>query len=115
MDMMETGASFDELLRDCRLAAGLTQEALAEQAGLSARNIRALEHGSSKPQRETARRLATALGLGGQDLARFLVVATSGPRHRPTPRERAPDLRSLPVPVTGLVSREGELAAVLTL
>src|SRR5687768_1557721 len=56
----QAGASFHEMLRDCRLAAGLTQEALAERASISARNVRALEAGANKPQRETAQRLATA-------------------------------------------------------
>jgi len=50
----QTGASFHEMLRNCRLAVGLTQEALAERAGISTRNIRALEAGANKPQRETA-------------------------------------------------------------
>ena len=47
----QTGASFGELLRTYRLTTGLTQEALAERAGISARNVRALEQGASKPQR----------------------------------------------------------------
>ena len=46
------GLSFCELLRDCRLAAGLTQEALADRAGISERNIRALERGGSKLKRK---------------------------------------------------------------
>ena len=112
---METGASFGELLRDCRLAVGLTQEALAERAAISARNIRALEHGSSKPQRETARRLAAALELVGDERTWFLAAATPGPRHRGSSPEPSRHQPFLPQPLTALVGREGELAAVLAL
>lgn len=58
------GASFGARLRRARLAAGLTQEELAERAGLSARGIQDLERGlRATPQRETVRRLAAALGV----------------------------------------------------
>jgi hypothetical protein len=40
---VDAPSSFGALLRGWRLAAGLTQEALAEQAGLSARGIADLE------------------------------------------------------------------------
>src|ERR671916_3340027 len=112
---METGASFGELLRDGRLAAELTQEALAERAEISARTIRALEQGGSKPQRETARRLAAALGLRDAARARFLAAATPGPRHRAAAAARPAALSGLPQPATPLVGRDGELAAVLAL
>src|SRR5260370_29177388 len=79
----ETSASFGELLKEHRLAAGLTQEALAERAGISARGIQALERGQSRPQRETARRLAVALGLPPEEQARLLDAATPSPRRRP--------------------------------
>lgn len=110
----ETSASFRDLLRDYRLAAGLTQETLAERAGISERNIRALEHGGSIPQRETAARLATALGLGGPQLAGFLAAATPRPRHRSSP-QRSTSQTVLPAPATDLVGREGALVVVLAL
>jgi predicted ATPase/transcriptional regulator with XRE-family HTH domain len=111
----QVGASFHEMLRDCRLAAGLTQEALAERAGISARNIRALEAGTSKPQRETAQRLATALGLQGSEFVRFFAVATLAPRHRTGAPEHTRQQPVLPLPLTALVGREGEVAAVVVL
>jgi transcriptional regulator with XRE-family HTH domain len=47
-----------------RRAAGLTQEGLAERAGLSARGVSDLERGARRaPQRETVRRLARSLRL----------------------------------------------------
>ena len=60
-----TQASFGTLLRESRLKAGLTQEALAERSGLGIRSIQGLERGESHPRRETAatsQRGAAALG-----------------------------------------------------
>ena len=54
-------------MRDCRIAAGLSQEALAEHAGLSINAISALERGYRRsPQRETLALLAQALKLNDQ-------------------------------------------------
>jgi transcriptional regulator with XRE-family HTH domain len=52
---------FALLLRRYRLDAGLTQGALAEQAGVSARTIQHLEAGMSQPQADTTHRLSAAL------------------------------------------------------
>ncbi len=62
---MPPGAAFSPLLKDSRLAAGLTQEVLAERAEISARGLRVLEQGGSKPKPGTARRRTTALALQG--------------------------------------------------
>jgi transcriptional regulator with XRE-family HTH domain len=77
-----------ELLRRHRLAAGLTQERLAERAGLSMHGIQKLEGGTSHPQRETVERLIVALQLAGSDEADFNAAARPAPRRRephPTP------------------------------
>ncbi len=50
-------AAFGELLRQHRLAAGMTQEGLAEQAGLSVHGIQKLEGGATHPYRDTAERV----------------------------------------------------------
>jgi predicted ATPase/DNA-binding SARP family transcriptional activator/DNA-binding XRE family transcriptional regulator len=55
---------FGGLLRRLRAAAGLTQEALAERAGLSLRGISDLERGARRvPHTDTLRRLGLALEL----------------------------------------------------
>jgi len=59
------------LLRQYRLAAGLTQEGLAERAGLSVRAVQNLERGDRRPSRDTASRLADALALVGSARAEF--------------------------------------------
>jgi predicted ATPase/DNA-binding XRE family transcriptional regulator len=57
---------FGESLRRYRIAAGLTQEELAERAGLSTRGIQDLERGARQsPRQATVRRLAAALGEPG--------------------------------------------------
>lgn len=49
-----TESGFGELLRRYRVAAGLTQEALAERAGVSTRGISDLERGAhGLPRRDT--------------------------------------------------------------
>ncbi len=59
--------SFGEKLRQLREAAGLTQEELAERAGLTPKGIGALERGDRKrPYPNTVRALADALGLTGR-------------------------------------------------
>ncbi|HLQ35351.1 MAG TPA: helix-turn-helix transcriptional regulator [Chloroflexota bacterium] len=61
---IEEPRAFGDLLRRYRLAAGLTQEALAEQAGLSVRGIADLERGARRfPYPETVQRLADSLQL----------------------------------------------------
>src|SRR6266571_1539895 len=110
-------AGFGELLRQHRLAAGLTQESLAERAGLSEHGIQKLESGATHPYRDTAERLIRALELGDQDQARFKTAA------RPTPRRRQPHSptagtegvttrTNLPNSVTSFVARAGEIQRV---
>src|SRR5690349_15599785 len=74
--MVTEGTTFGGLLRRLRLAAGLTQERLAERAGLSAKAIIALEnHPTRTPRLETVTRLADALGLDRGDRAHLLAAA----------------------------------------
>jgi len=55
---------FAELLKQLRLAARLTQEALSERAGLSVRSIRDIERGRVRyPRPETVRLIGRALGF----------------------------------------------------
>ncbi len=67
--------AFGALLRQLRLAASLTQEALAERAGLSVRGLRHLEDGTRHPYPDTLSQLVAALGLSGAARERLLAVA----------------------------------------
>jgi predicted ATPase/DNA-binding XRE family transcriptional regulator len=74
------GSPFGALLRRYRLAAGLSQEALAEQARMSINGIGALERGDRRyPYRETVVLLAKALGLAPAATAQ-LEAAAARPR-----------------------------------
>ena len=108
------GSSFAEVLREYRLIAGLTQEALAERAGISARTIRLLEHGGSQPHADTAQRLATALALVDDRRQQFLAAVRPAPRQRPGSPPWAAS-RRVPLEPTRLLGREQELAVVLAL
>jgi transcriptional regulator with XRE-family HTH domain len=109
--------SFGELLRQHRLAAGLTQENLAERAGLSVHGIHKLERGLTHPYRDTAQRLIAALQLAAADEARLRTAARPAPR-RQRPHPTAPEVGSgtirtnLPIPMTSFVPRAGEIARV---
>lgn len=73
-------SAFGSLLKEYRLAAGLTQESLAGRAGLGVRSIQALERGGSRPLRETLRRLAAALALEAGEQARLIAAGAPVPR-----------------------------------
>ena len=88
-------------LRRYRLAAGLTQEALAERAGLSERAIRGIERGDHHRARpDTRRRLADALQLAPKERTAFEAFAPQPAVHVVTP---------LPIPPTPLVGRDRQL------
>jgi transcriptional regulator with XRE-family HTH domain len=64
--------AFGMLLRRHRLRRQLTQEALAERAGVSSRSIREMERGPGRsPRPQTVEQLATALALTGDERAEF--------------------------------------------
>ena len=63
--MATEGTAFGALLRRLRLAAGLTQERLAERAGVSAKAVIALENDPARtPRLETVTRLGRCPGPG---------------------------------------------------
>jgi transcriptional regulator with XRE-family HTH domain len=71
--------AFGTLLRQHRTAAGLSQEELAERAGLSRRGISDLERGvHGSPHPATVRRLAEALDLDQAQRAALLASAQAG-------------------------------------
>ena len=103
-------SSFGERLRRLRVAAGLSQEALAERSGLSVQAIGALETGKRRrPYPHTVAVLADALELTESERAGLAEArgvtpsATAGSASR-LPRQRAP-----------LVGREEDVRAVVAL
>jgi tetratricopeptide (TPR) repeat protein/transcriptional regulator with XRE-family HTH domain len=102
---MPQSASFGDALKRLRSAGGLTQEELAERAGISARGISALERGvNAAPRRETLARLIAALDLAATDRA-LLEAAVRGGGLRHVLEVAAPG-------TAPLIGRARELAAV---
>ena len=70
------GNDFGETLRQLRLRARLTQESLAERAGLSVRTISGLENGRiEQPRDSSVRCLAEALQLAEGERRTFITLA----------------------------------------
>jgi len=91
-------AAIGAALRRHRIAAGLTQEELAEKAGLSTRGIQDLERGARRaPHPETLRRLTHALGRDHDATLTGLEAGTGQP---------------LPVALSSFVGREQDVAEV---
>ncbi|MCT9093579.1 helix-turn-helix domain-containing protein [Streptomyces sp. ASQP_92] len=69
-------SEFSALLKELRHEANLTQDALAERAGVGVRTIRGLETGErADPRMTTVRLLADALGLNSEGRERLLASA----------------------------------------
>src|SRR5688500_19697694 len=103
-----TQTGFGELLRRYRMEAGLTQEELAERAGVSTRGISDLERGArGLPRKDTLQLLLQALDLSPED--RSALVGAARPARLPETRLA---IAPLPVPLTPLIGRAAEIAAV---
>src|SRR5215469_17477281 len=119
----ESELSFAGLLRQFRAEARLTQEELAEAAGVSPRSVSDLERGINRTARkDTAVLLADALGLTGQVRVLF-VAAARGRAPAAEVLTARPDgaaggsavavTRSLPRDIGSFTGRETELARLL--
>ena len=96
-------SDFGTLLRQYRIAAGLSQEALAERARMSTNGIGALERGYRRtPQRETLALLVGALELDDERREEFETAAQRQGR-------TSAGVSTLPLALTSFVGRETEL------
>lgn len=99
---------FAPVLRGFRHAAGLTQEALAEQAGVSVEAIRALEGGRRRhPRATTVDLLAGAFQLDETERAQLTAAAAR-------PRKVEPDgvPRDLPEDIADFTGRQDQVATL---
>ncbi|MDR3079447.1 MAG: helix-turn-helix domain-containing protein, partial [Streptomyces sp.] len=101
--------AFGALLRRFRVDAGMSQESLAERAGLSVDGVAALEQGRRiRPRAFTLGLLADALRLEPGDRA-ILIAAATQPARPAGPAATA-------APATGpLIGRDGDVRAVVRL
>ena len=112
--MAQTAIRFGEHLRTLRERAGLTQEGLAERAGLSAQAVAALESGRRRrPYLATLQALADALGLEAEGRNALIGTARGGTSEQDVSLPvQDPSRRHMPVPPTLLVGREREVREV---
>jgi predicted ATPase/DNA-binding CsgD family transcriptional regulator len=106
--------SFGDTLQRLRVAAGISRDALAERAGLSPRDVSDLERGVREVlQPDFLQVLTEALRLGPAErdilaaAARFPAAHAGNP-----PGAAALPIARLPLPMTALIGREREAAAV---
>ena len=120
----EPGLSFAGLLRRLRAGARLTQEELAEAAGLSPRSVSDLERGVNRTARkDSALLLADALSLTGQARVLFVAAArgrapaaeflTAGDGATAPGAPQTAAMRTLPRDIGSFTGREAELARLL--
>jgi tetratricopeptide (TPR) repeat protein/transcriptional regulator with XRE-family HTH domain len=120
---MEPELRFAELLRQLRAEARLTQEELAEAAGLSPRSVSDLERGINRTARkDSALLLADALSLNGEVRAVFVAAARgrapaaevlAARRAATAEASTAAATRALPRDIGGFTGRQPELARLL--
>jgi predicted ATPase/DNA-binding XRE family transcriptional regulator len=103
--------AFADLLIELRIRRGLSQEVLAERAGVSVRAISDLERGiTGRPHRRTVQALADGLGITGAERTRFEEAAAEVAA--PLARGRAAPQIRLPAPISSIIGRYGDLAAL---
>ncbi len=119
----ELALTFADLLRQLRAEARLTQEELADAAGLSPRSVSDLERGINRTARkDTAVLLAGALGLSGEVAESFVAAARGrGPAADVAAARKgaaagtfaAAATRGLPRDVASFTGRRAELARLM--
>jgi tetratricopeptide (TPR) repeat protein/transcriptional regulator with XRE-family HTH domain len=108
--LAESSNTLASVLRELRRRARLTQQDLADAAGVSMRTVSDLERGvATTPQRETVRLLAGALHLIGPELVRFETAARGRPLESTSQAATVTAMRSLPRDVASFTGRQGEL------
>jgi predicted ATPase/DNA-binding XRE family transcriptional regulator len=108
-----SGAQFGELLKQGRLARGLSQETLAERARISASAIGALERGARRaPYRDTVALLAAALELADVDRAELEAAAERARGRQSRTDAEAPGPHTLPTRLTSFLGRDSEMADI---
>jgi predicted ATPase/DNA-binding XRE family transcriptional regulator len=120
--VVTSSRTFGDQLRRYRVERGLTQEGLAEHAGLSTRAISDLERGIKlHPRRDTIHLLSMALKLDVPARALLEDLARRAPRgqgqHRPVLEAVGPEdiPNNLPALLTPLIGREREIDEVRSL
>jgi transcriptional regulator with XRE-family HTH domain/tetratricopeptide (TPR) repeat protein len=116
-DGTPSAGDFGQQLRNLRVHAGLSQEALSHAAGVSVRALADMERGRTRgPQRRTVHALAEALGLDGDEAASLERAAALGrPRPRTATGPAGPGTLAQPRDIQDFTARGPALARLLDL
>jgi len=117
---MDVDTSFGRWLRHRRRALDQTQDDLARRVGCAIVTIQKLESDERRPSRLLAERLADSLMVAAEERAAFIALARAEPYLDPAPVQaaerslHAPEQppSKLPTPLTHLIGRKQEIAAV---
>ncbi len=117
---MDVETSFGRWLRQRRRALDLTQDDLARRVGCALVTIQKLEAEERRPSRLLAERLADCLQVAADERAAIITLARGEPYRDPAAVEapehqlRAPQQppSNLPAPLTRLIGRKQDIAAV---
>ena len=119
--MEQAATSFGYWLKLRRIACDLTRAELAGQIGCAIETLRKLERNQRRPSKAFAERLATKLGLPEDERAAFVQfaraehnrkdISTAAPGERPASTVDLP-YDALPIPLTTLLGRDEERAAL---
>jgi predicted ATPase/ribosome-binding protein aMBF1 (putative translation factor) len=110
IEQMDFAPPFGSWLKERRQQLDLTQGDLARRVGYSPETIRKIEAGVLKPSKQMVDLLADHLGVPSAQRDAFLAFATDARIAKQQPKPS-----NLPVPVTPLVGREGDVTTVLKL
>ncbi|CAN5600671.1 hypothetical protein BH24CHL1_BH24CHL1_03960 [soil metagenome] len=112
----ERTPAFGDLLRQSRLAAKLTQERLAELAGISARAVTDLERGVIRaPRRDTLDMLAEALDLPPDEREEWHRLRRQYSTRRPPNQPRGSTEARLPQPPDSLIGRDEDVKGLVAI
>ena len=117
------GNAFGELLRECRLSVGWTQDELAGRSGVSTHSISVLEAGRRQPRLSSIGLLADALGLDPGRREQLVAAARNDgapvapvpPPPEPVSPSNVAVPRQLPGAVAGFTGRAAQLKELTSL
>jgi predicted ATPase/transcriptional regulator with XRE-family HTH domain len=114
---MKTTDSFGYWVRRQRKALDLTQEELAQRVGCAVVSLRKIEADERRPSSQMAQRLAYCLALPDEECPAFMAAAVGlrAPARLPYPAgsDAQGTASRLPAPVTSLIGRSDEIAAIV--
>ncbi len=111
---MDRNASLTQVLKQRRKALDLTQQELAQRVGCAVVTIQRMEQGTLRPSRQVLQHLATIFTLSADEQDQFVRLARTSPSYEAASTDTAviASWARLPAPLTPLIGRAAEAAAI---